>query len=212
MSGWGLMYCPDGCAITPLPPCQQINGLVLSKGFVCCFFSFFNSFPWILCVLCFFPFQRVPIPPMDVTQDPPPVILRGAKTEEETAKTLCNQQQFHWRWKVASRNCQLPLIFSAKWEESSCSSVQHSGRMQRPLHPYSGGRKCKRKRRLCIYDSPNNLLWLYFVFNLLPVREFLFFFFTVQTDGVFVKQNRRNQRGEEKKNKKLTLIKKRDGA
>jgi hypothetical protein len=22
--------------------------------------------------------------------------------------------------------------------------------MQRPLHPYSGGRKCKRKRRLCI--------------------------------------------------------------
>jgi hypothetical protein len=32
----------------------------------------------------------------------------------------------------------------------SCSSVQYSDRMQRPLHPYSGGRKCKRKRRLCI--------------------------------------------------------------
>lgn len=98
MSGCGLMYCPDGCAITPLPPCQQINGLVLSIGFVGFFFFLFQFFSLDFVRALFLPlFQRVPIPPMAVTQDPPPVILRGAKTEEETAKTLCNQQQFHWR-------------------------------------------------------------------------------------------------------------------
>lgn len=90
LSRW-LRYNP----VAPLPANQWSS--LIYRICMLFFFSFFNSFPWILCVLCFFPFQRVPIPPMDVTQDPPPVILRGAKTEEETAKTLCNQQQFHWR-------------------------------------------------------------------------------------------------------------------
>lgn len=130
---------------------------------------------------------------MAVTQDPSPVILRGAKTEEETAKTLCNQQQFHWRWKVASRNCQLPLIFSAHVHPSS-TLTGCSGPYIRIVVAVNANENDD-----CVYDSPNNLLWLYFVFNLLPVREFFFFFLIVETDGVFVKQNRRNQRGEEKK-------------
>lgn len=155
MSGRGLMYCPDGCAITPLPPCQQINGLVLSIRFVC-FFSFFNSFPWILCVLCFFPFQRVPIPPMDVTQNPPPVILRGPR-----------------RKKRLPRRCAISSS-STGVERSPVGTV--SSRSYSPLngkkahvHPASTLAGCSPYIRIvvavnananddCVYDSPNNLL------------------------------------------------------
>ncbi len=151
----------------------------------------------------------------DVTQDPPPppnVILRGPRRKKRLPRhgTLCNQQQLHWRWKVASRNCQLPLIFSAKWEERYVHPFSTLPRMQ-PLRQYSGGRKCKRERRLYTTHQIIFLLWGYFVFNFLSVREFFFFFFfIVETGGVFCKTKTGETNGEKKEN--WRWLKKRDGA
>jgi hypothetical protein len=51
----------------------------------------------------------------------------------------------------------------------------------------------------CVYDSPNNLLWWYFVFNLLPVREFFFFFFNSRDWRRFCKTKQAKPTGRRKK-------------